>query len=50
MTSLLFKRDYASFEELAGFAEVAYSQLVVTPRSMTKGRILIVLVGETLGF
>lgn len=50
MTLLLFKQDYPSYDELARAAEGAYSQLVITPRSIFKGRIKVILVGESLGF
>jgi hypothetical protein len=47
---LIFKRDYASFDELSRAAEVAGSHLVVTSMSTAKERIKVVLVGESLGF
>jgi L-lactate utilization protein LutB len=50
LTLLIFKRDYASFDELSKAAEEACCQLVITSKSMTKGRIKVVLVGESLGF
>jgi L-lactate utilization protein LutB len=50
LTLTLFKRDYTSFEELSIAAEAACSQLVITGMSMTKHRIKVILVGESLGF
>ena len=50
MTLLIFKRDYASFTDLCDAAEKACSQLVVTGMSMPKGRIKVILVGESLGY
>ncbi len=50
ITMLIFKRDYASFDELSKAAEGACSQLVITGMSTTKGRIKVILVGEHLGF
>lgn len=50
LTMLIFKQDYASFDELSKVAEGACSQLVITSFSMTKGRIQVILVGESLGF
>lgn len=50
MTMLIFKRDYASFDELAAAAQGACSHMVITSRTALKGRIKVILVGETLGF
>ncbi len=50
LTVLIFKQDYASWDELSKVAEGAYSHLVVTGMSTTKGRIKVILVGESLGF
>ncbi len=50
LTLLIFKQDYPSFDELAKAAEAACSQLVITAFSATKGRIKVILVGESLGF
>ena len=36
--------------ELSQVAESAYSHLVITARSTMKGRIQVILVGESLGF
>lgn len=49
-TLLLFKQDYSSFDELSKAAEAACSHLVITSMSTAKGRIKIILVGESLGF
>ena len=46
----LFKKDYASFEELSEMADKGGSHLVITSRSALQGRIKIILVGEDLGF
>jgi hypothetical protein len=45
----LFKQDYASFDELQRAADKSVSHLVITSGSVYKGRIKILLVGETLG-
>ncbi len=50
ITMLIFNQDYSSFDELSKAAEGACSQLVVTSMSMTKDRIKVILVGESLGF
>jgi L-lactate utilization protein LutB len=50
LTMLRFKQDYASFDELSRAAEGACSHFVITGRTMTKGRIKVVLVGECLGY
>lgn len=50
LTMLIFKQDYASLDELSLAAENACSQLVITSMSVTKGRIKVILVGESLGF
>lgn len=50
LTLLLFKKDYASYDELMTAAEHSYSHLLVTSMSVFKGRIKVVLVGEDLGF
>jgi hypothetical protein len=50
MICLKFKPDAESFAEVAALAESAASQTVITSRSVTKGRISVILVGEPLGF
>ena len=50
LTMMIFKQDYSSFDELSKAAEGACSQIVITGKSMTKGRIKVILVGESLGF
>jgi hypothetical protein len=45
----LFKQDYISYDELQQSAKRAVSHLVVTSQSVYKGRIKVILVGETLG-
>lgn len=50
MILLKFKNDYETFEELEEAADHAYSQLVVTNRSVIPGRLKVILVGEDLGF
>jgi hypothetical protein len=50
LTMLIFKQDYASFDELSKASEGACAQLIITSMSMTKGRIKVILVGESLGF
>lgn len=49
MTVMLYKQDYSSYEELSEAAEGGCSQLVITNKSMFKGRIKVILVGESLG-
>lgn len=49
MTMMLYKQDYSSYEELSEAAEGGCSQLVITNKSMFKGRIKVILVGENLG-
>lgn len=47
---LAFKEDYSSFDELSKAAEGGYSHLVVTSYSVYKGRVKVILVGESLGY
>ena len=49
MAVLLYKQDYSSYDELSKAAEGGCSQLVITGKSMFKGRIKVILVGESLG-
>ncbi|MDR2514194.1 MAG: lactate utilization protein [Christensenellaceae bacterium] len=49
-TLLLFKKDYASFDELRLAADGARGQTVITERAALPGRIFVILVGEALGF
>lgn len=49
MAVLLYKQDYSSYDELSKAAEGGCSQLVITSKSMFKGRIKVILVGESLG-
>jgi L-lactate utilization protein LutB len=44
-----YRQNYSSFEELSKAAEDGCSQLVITSKSMFKGRIKVILVGENLG-
>ncbi|MEN6327720.1 MAG: lactate utilization protein [Syntrophomonas sp.] len=50
LTCLIFKQDYASWDQLAKVAEEANSHLVVTNKQAIRGRIKVILVGESLGF
>ncbi len=50
LTCLIFKQDYASWDELAKVAEEANSHLVVTSKQAIRGRIRVILVGESLGY
>lgn len=50
MICLAFKQDYSSFDELSKAAEDSCSQLVITSKTVFKGRIKVILVGENLGF
>jgi len=47
---LKFKKDYPDFESLENASKSAVSHLVITSRSAVKGRIKVILVGESLGF
>lgn len=49
MAVLAYKQDYTSYDELSKAAEGGCSQLVITQKSMFKGRIKVILVGESLG-
>ncbi|MGI6685197.1 MAG: lactate utilization protein [Bacillota bacterium] len=49
MSVLAYKQDYSSYGELSKAAEGGCSQLVITQKSMFKGRIKVILVGEILG-
>lgn len=49
-TVMLFKQDYASFDELSQDSAEAWSHLVITSKSTFKGRIKVILVGESLGY
>lgn len=49
-TLLLFKKDYASYDELRLAAESAYSQMLITRMSIYKDRVKLILCGEDLGF
>lgn len=49
MAASAYKQDYSSYEELSKAAENGCSQLVITQKSMFKGRIKVILVGESLG-
>lgn len=50
MILLKFKNDYPSIEALDKVAEGAAGQLVITNNSASKGRIKVILVGESVGF
>ncbi len=50
LTLLIFKRDYASYDELREAAEKSIAHTLVTSMSTFKGRIKVILVGEDLGF
>jgi hypothetical protein len=45
----LFRQDYASFEALEEVSQKAIGQTVITSMSTVKGRIKVILVGESLG-
>jgi hypothetical protein len=45
----LFRQDYASFEALEEVSQKAIGQTVITSMSTMKGRIKVILVGESLG-
>ncbi|MGE5379496.1 MAG: lactate utilization protein [Methylocystaceae bacterium] len=47
---LAFKHDYSSFDELSQAAESGCSHLAVTSYSVFKGRIKVILIGESLGY
>ena len=50
MILLKFKKDYTDFDTLDNAAKGAVNQLVITSGSTVKGRIKVILVGESLGF
>jgi len=50
LTCLVYKKDYSSFDELSKAAENSCSHLVITSNSVFKGRIKVILVGESLGY
>jgi hypothetical protein len=50
MILLKFNKDYNSLDEIDKAAEDAVSQLVITSKTTTKGRIKVIIVGEDLGF
>ena len=50
MILLKFKKDYPDFDTLDKAAKGAVSQLVVTGMSTAKGRIKVILIGESVGF
>ena len=50
MVLMKFKKDYPDFDTLDNAAKGAVSQLLITSRSTVKGRIKVILVGESLGF
>lgn len=50
MICLAFKQDYSTFHDLSKVAEDSCSQLVITSKSVFKGRIKVILVGESLGW
>ena len=46
----MIQKDYPDFDALNNAAKGAVSQFVITSRSTMKGRIKVILVGESLGF
>jgi len=50
MILLKFKQDYLDFDTLDNASKCAVSQLVITSSSTVKGRIKVILVGESMGF
>ena len=50
MILLKFDKGYQEFDALDNDAEKAASQIVITSMSSVKGRIKVILVGESLGF
>ena len=50
MIILKFTKDNPGFDQVDKAAEAAVSQLVITSKSVVKGRIKVILVGESLGF
>jgi hypothetical protein len=50
MICLKFKPDIETFAEATKFAEGSVSQTVVTSNSVIKGRITVILIGESLGY
>jgi hypothetical protein len=49
-TLLLFKKDFATYVELAESCERSYSHTVVTRKSWPERRITVIVVGDRLGF
>lgn len=47
---LKFRQEYSGLDELSRAAEGTVSHLVITSRSASKGRIKVILVGESLGY
>lgn len=50
MGCMAYKQDYPSFDDLAKAAADSCSQLVIISKSVFKGRIKVILVGEDLGW
>ncbi|TWH78170.1 lactate utilization protein [Sedimentibacter saalensis] len=50
MICLAFKKDYSNFDDLSKVAEDSCNQLVITSGSVFKGRIKVIIVGESLGY
>lgn len=50
MICLVFKHDYSTLDDLSKVANDACSQLVITSKTVFKGRIKVILVGESVGF
>ncbi|KAF5050404.1 LUD domain protein [anaerobic digester metagenome] len=50
MICLAFKKDYSNFDDLSKVAVDSCNQLVITSGSVFKGRIRVIIVGESLGY
>lgn len=50
MVCLSYRQNYLTFNDLKKEAEDSCSQLVITSKSVFKGRIKVILVGESLGY
>jgi hypothetical protein len=50
MIFLAYRKDYSNFDDLSKVAVDSCNQLVITSGSVFKGRIKVIIVGESLGY